>query len=79
MTLTNIQRAVLEHLCQGATDDAISRRVEVSERTVRHIVADICQALGAASRFQLGVLLAQEGLLDTRGGPPVGRRGRDSR
>ncbi|MEU3652165.1 LuxR C-terminal-related transcriptional regulator [Streptomyces sp. NPDC032161] len=57
------ERAVLELLGQGMTDDAIARQLGVSVRTTRRITADLMQRLGARSRFEAGVLAAGRGWL----------------
>lgn len=48
----------------GLTDEAAARRLGVSTRTVRRMMADIMTELGAASRFQAGVEAARRGWLD---------------
>ncbi|BAJ28632.1 MULTISPECIES: helix-turn-helix transcriptional regulator [Kitasatospora] len=48
-------REVLRLLAAGLTDQAIGRKLEISDRTVRRLVADLTAALGAQSRFQAGV------------------------
>ncbi|MFJ2847517.1 hypothetical protein GTY20_37905 [Streptomyces sp. SID4946] len=55
--------ALLLLLCEGHTDESISRRLGVSLRTVRRLVADLMQRLGARSRFQAGVQAARRGWL----------------
>jgi DNA-binding CsgD family transcriptional regulator len=47
----------------GLTDEAVARRLELSTRTVRRMMADIMTELGAASRFQAGVEAARSGWL----------------
>ncbi|MFD9128601.1 LuxR C-terminal-related transcriptional regulator [Kitasatospora sp. NPDC059571] len=54
-------REVLRLLAAGLTDQAIARKLEVSERTVRRLVADLTGDLGAQSRFQAGVHAARQG------------------
>ncbi|MFJ1755268.1 LuxR C-terminal-related transcriptional regulator [Kitasatospora sp. NPDC088134] len=54
-------REVLRLLAAGLTDRAIGRKLEVSDRTVRRLVADLTTALGARSRFQAGVHAARLG------------------
>lgn len=55
------ERAVLELLAGGLTDDAIARQLGVSVRTTRRITADLMQRLGARSRFEAGVLAGARG------------------
>lgn len=47
----------------GYTDDAAARRLGVSPRTVRRMTADLMQRLGARSRFEAGIKVAQLGLV----------------
>ncbi|MFD7500648.1 LuxR C-terminal-related transcriptional regulator [Streptomyces sp. NPDC059850] len=61
----NVQQAtLLRMLAGGMTDQAISRRLGVHERTVRRKVAEITASLQASSRFQAGVNAAKAGWLD---------------
>lgn len=62
--LTEQQTAVLRLLASGSKDEAIARSLGVSVRTVTRIVAELMGELGAASRFQAGVLAARLGWLD---------------
>ncbi|MEV6205982.1 helix-turn-helix transcriptional regulator [Kitasatospora sp. NPDC051914] len=54
-------REVLRLLSAGLTDQAIARKLEISERTVRRLVSDLTTDLGAQSRFQAGVHAARLG------------------
>ncbi|RVU27960.1 erythropoiesis-stimulating protein [Streptomyces antnestii] len=49
-------RAVLRLLAEGLTDEAVGRRLGVSDRTVRRMVGELTTRLGATSRFQVAVL-----------------------
>ena len=49
---------------KGLTDDAAARRLDLSTRTVRRMMAEVMTELGAASRFQAGVEAARHGWLD---------------
>lgn len=51
---TDRHDVVLRLLAAGLTDAAIARKLEVSERTVRRLVAELTADLGAESRFQAG-------------------------
>ena len=62
------QREILWWLARGAKDDAVARHMGVSTRTVRRTISELSIALGAASRFELGVKFAQLGLAS---GAPV--------
>lgn len=57
------QRAVLRLLAEGLTDEAVARRLGVSDRTVRRMVNDLTSTLGATSRFQVAVLAERAGWL----------------
>lgn len=57
-------RQVISLLAQGHKDEAISRRMGVSVRTVRRMVSQAVDHLQAQSRFQAGVVAAQRGLVD---------------
>ncbi|MFC5884832.1 helix-turn-helix domain-containing protein [Kitasatospora sp. CM 4170] len=59
--MTDRHHEVLRMLAAGLTDAAIARKLEVSERTVRRLVADLTADLGAESRFQAGVYAARLG------------------
>ncbi|NGO07570.1 helix-turn-helix transcriptional regulator [Streptomyces sp. HC44] len=54
--LTAQERAVLELLARGFTDEMIARKLAVSVRTVRRMTASLMTRLNAGSRFQAGVL-----------------------
>ncbi len=50
---------VLTLLAAGLTDDAIARQLGISTRTVQRRVRDLCDRLGARTRFQAGILAAR--------------------
>lgn len=58
-------RKVAALLARGLKDETVARRLGVSVRTVRRLIAATMDALGADSRFQAGVLAARNGWLDT--------------
>lgn len=62
-TRAELRQKIVELLAQGATDEAVARKLRVSPRTARRHVADLMRCLGAASRFQAGVLVGRDGLL----------------
>lgn len=62
------ERELLSLLSIGCTDESAAARLGVSVRTVRRMVADIMQRLGARSRFQAGVKAADRGWLMERAG-----------
>ncbi|MFB7501969.1 helix-turn-helix transcriptional regulator [Streptomyces broussonetiae] len=49
------EQQILITLLQGLTDQAIARRLNTSDRTVRRMVAQLMERLGAQSRFEAGV------------------------
>lgn len=62
--LTPAEREVLKLLSTGCTDEAASRRLGVSMRTVRRQMAALMERLGATSRFEAGVKAARLGWLE---------------
>lgn len=52
---------LLAHLSTGLTDQAIARELGVSERTVARRISQLCESLGASSRFQLGARAVLQG------------------
>ncbi len=62
-------REVVRLLASGLTDEAIARKLGLSDRTVRRIVAELMQQIGAESRFQAGVKMVRLGWLDDDLGP----------
>ena len=62
--LTPQERALLERLMSGDTDEQAARKLGISVRTVGRIASELMAALGARSRFQLGALAVRRGLLD---------------
>jgi DNA-binding CsgD family transcriptional regulator len=61
--LTEQQRDLLQLLGQGLTDDGAAKRIGVSGRTARRMVAELMERLGARSRFEAGVRAARRGWL----------------
>ncbi|MEU5994226.1 helix-turn-helix domain-containing protein [Spirillospora sp. NPDC047418] len=55
---------ILRLLVQGWPDDSIAERVEVSLTTVRRHIKTLRESLDAQTRFQLGVVAVQQGLVD---------------
>jgi DNA-binding CsgD family transcriptional regulator len=62
-------REVVRLLASGLTDEAIARKLGLSDRTVRRIVAELMQQVGAESRFQAGVKMVRLGWLDDEPAP----------
>ena len=55
--------ALLRILAAGSTDEAAAKKLGVSVRTVRRIMADLMERLGATSRFEAGHRATQRGWL----------------
>ncbi|MFI6169094.1 response regulator transcription factor [Nocardia sp. NPDC051052] len=63
-TLPSARELVLiQLLCEGHTDEAAARRMNLSVRTVRRMTQQLMGHLGARSRFEAGVLAARMGLI----------------
>ncbi|MBV9447412.1 MAG: helix-turn-helix transcriptional regulator [Streptosporangiaceae bacterium] len=63
---TRQQHAILWLLAAGDTDAAISRKLGISVRTTRRLIAELADRLDARSRFQIGMRAAEVGWLGTR-------------
>jgi DNA-binding CsgD family transcriptional regulator len=61
--VTPSERELLKLLAQAHTDRSAAKRLGVSERTCRRMMADLMERLGARSRFEAGLLAAREGWL----------------
>ncbi|SDI89505.1 regulatory protein, luxR family [Frankineae bacterium MT45] len=57
---------ILRLMAEGEKDEVIARRLSISVRTCRRHIADYLEQVGAASRFQAGVIAAQSGHLRPR-------------
>ncbi len=66
--LTVRERELLTLLFSGTTDESAAARLGVSVRTVRRMVADIMNRLGARSRFQAGAKAVDRGWLMAKAG-----------
>jgi DNA-binding CsgD family transcriptional regulator len=60
---TQQELALLRLLAAGSTDDAAAKKLGVSVRTVRRIMADLMDHLEASSRFEAGHKATQRGWL----------------
>jgi DNA-binding CsgD family transcriptional regulator len=58
-----IRREIIRLLALGLTDEAVAGRVGLGVRTCRAHIAKIYEEYGARSRFHLGILIAENGLL----------------
>lgn len=61
--LTDTERTLLNMLADGATDETAAKKLGVSLRTVRRVMADLMQRLDAGSRFEAGIKAAKRGWL----------------
>jgi len=50
-----VERELLGLLAEGLTDVTIAKRLNVSLRTERRMVAELMRRLGASGRFEAGV------------------------
>ncbi|HEU5271774.1 MAG TPA: helix-turn-helix domain-containing protein [Jatrophihabitans sp.] len=57
------ERSLLERMAAGSTDEAIARRLGISDRQVRRRIARLLQRLGASSRFAAGAEAVRRGWL----------------
>ena len=57
------ERKLLSLLVSGSTDTVAAAAIGVSVRTVRRMVRDLMNRLGARSRFQAGAKAAERGWL----------------
>lgn len=62
--LPEIQVKILRLLVQGLPDEGIVERVDLSLTTVRRHIKSLRESLGVKTRFQLGVVAVQQGLVD---------------
>jgi sugar-specific transcriptional regulator TrmB/DNA-binding CsgD family transcriptional regulator len=60
------ERALLALMLAGCTDEAAAAKLEVSVRTVRRMVSDLTDRLGARGRFQAGALAAERGWISAQ-------------
>jgi DNA-binding CsgD family transcriptional regulator len=71
--LTSQQRELLRLLARGLTDEAAGKQLGLSLRTVRRMMAELMDRLGARSRFEAGVRAAQQQWLSESRGLPAPR------
>ncbi|GHI31955.1 helix-turn-helix transcriptional regulator [Streptomyces daghestanicus] len=77
--ISHRERSIAALLAEGHQDAVIAERLGISVRTCRAHIARLSETLGAASRTQLGVRIAQAGLDGPPRTPaPVRRPGRES-
>ncbi|MGH3433998.1 MAG: LuxR C-terminal-related transcriptional regulator [Thermocrispum sp.] len=66
--VTERERELLTLLSAGCTDRTVAARLGVSVRTVRRMMSEMMNRLGARSRFQAGAKAADRGWLEQRAG-----------
>jgi DNA-binding NarL/FixJ family response regulator len=62
-TLTEEERALLQLLAHGLSEDAVARRLLTSSRTVRRRIRALCDRLGVRTPLQAAVWAARRGLI----------------
>lgn len=60
------EQVLLGLMLAGYTDEAAASKLDVSVRTVRRMVSDLTERLGARGRFQAGALAAERGWITRR-------------
>lgn len=61
--IDELDRGLLMLLASGVKDDAISRQLGISPRTIHRRLAALMERFGVATRFQLALVAAKRGLL----------------
>lgn len=61
--LSDLESAILREFALGLTDESASRKLGISVRTLRRIVASLMSRMDANSRFQAGVQASKSGWL----------------
>ncbi|MFD9328178.1 helix-turn-helix transcriptional regulator [Streptomyces sp. NBC_01356] len=69
--ITHRERSIAALLAEGHQDAVVAERLGISVRTCRAHIARLSETLGAASRTQLGVRIAQAGLDDPPRSPEL--------
>ena len=72
VALTPRERAIVELLARGHTDETAARELDLSRRTVGYALGGLMSRLGVDNRFQLGLALGA-----MRAATPVGRENRE--
>ncbi|TXJ85212.1 response regulator transcription factor [Streptomyces lavendulae] len=62
--LSDVRLSIIKLLADGETDETIARRMGLSVRTCRSHISKMYETFGVRSRCQLGVFIANSGLLD---------------
>ncbi|MEU7074422.1 LuxR C-terminal-related transcriptional regulator [Streptomyces narbonensis] len=69
--LSRREREVLRLLAEGHTDETVAKRLGISSRSARRIVAGLLRRLDARSRFEAGILAVTAGWLPTGSNQPL--------
>ncbi|MFF5445536.1 LuxR C-terminal-related transcriptional regulator [Streptomyces sp. NPDC012888] len=69
--LTRREQEVLRLLAEGHTDESVAKRLGISSRSARRIVAGLLRRLDARSRFEAGILAVMAGWLPSGSNPPL--------
>ena len=64
LSLTDREREIAIHLCEGLKNRDIGGRLFICEATVRHHLSSIFQKLGVSNRFELIALLYRTRFID---------------
>ncbi|MFN8190517.1 MAG: LuxR C-terminal-related transcriptional regulator [Nocardioidaceae bacterium] len=59
----SVAQEIVRLAATGLTDDAVARRLDISSRTVRRVMSEVMEEVGASSRFQAGVEVTRRGWL----------------
>ncbi|MBK6885139.1 MAG: helix-turn-helix domain-containing protein [Tetrasphaera sp.] len=66
-----LEIAILHELAEGRTDEAISRRLGISSRTLRRYLSAMLDSFGVETRFQLGMAAVRQGLISGEESDPM--------
>jgi DNA-binding CsgD family transcriptional regulator len=69
--LAGINRQIVDLLAAAYKDEAIARQLNLSVRTVRRHISEICESLGASNRFAAAVAAARAGWLTAPSSAPA--------
>ncbi|MER5891360.1 helix-turn-helix transcriptional regulator [Streptomyces sp. NPDC001941] len=64
LVLDGQERVIVRMLADGVKDEVIARRLGISSRTLSRTISSLMERLGAQTRFQAALRIAESGLLD---------------
>ncbi|MGW7288404.1 LuxR C-terminal-related transcriptional regulator [Streptomyces sp. NPDC054847] len=67
----DLRVSITRLMAKGLKDEGIARRLGMATRTCRRHISAIMEEVGATSRFQAGLLLAQQGLIPEASAVPA--------